>query len=758
MPTFKIANHVLANFLLIAGFVLSSSIWASNDSQFVGNKACESCHLEEYQAWQNSHHDLAMQEANADTVLGNFNQQTYKYFDVVSTFTNKDGKYFVETDGSDGKLATYEIAYVFGVYPLQQYLIEFPGGRYQSLAIAWDTRTKEEGGQRWFHLYPDEEIKHDNPLHWTGLDQNWNYMCAECHSTNLKKNFDQDTNTFNTSWSEINVSCEACHGPGAKHIAWAQQKPEEQKNADSGLLNLDNTAAWIIDPNTGLAARSPKRTSHLEIEMCARCHSRRSIQSEDYHHGKPLLDTHLPATLSAQLYHPDGQINDEVYVYGSFLQSKMYQKGVTCSDCHEPHTLKLRAEGNNLCSACHLATKFDVPAHHFHQAESNGAECIACHMPEKNYMVIDARGDHSFRIPRPDLSLTLGTPNACIQCHQDQTNEWAANAVKQWYPDSPQRKGMHYGEMLAAGRLGTVEANQLLIALAGNQAQPAIVRATATAQLQDYLNPLTLNALNERLHDTEALIRFNAIGVADGLPADLKLKLLAHLLDDELRMIRIEAARVLASSKAQINDAGVKAKLEKAIEEYIAALRINADRPEALVSMGNLYASLQSADQAQAAYEKAIEVDPTFISAYVNLADLYRARNLDHEGKRYLLSAIEQQPDAAAPHHALGLLYVRQQKIKDALTALQKSVDLDPTNSRYKYVYAVALNSVGQSQEAINVMTKAHQQRSADREVLYALISFHHQAGDMKTAKRYAETLVKVAPWDREAKKLLQNL
>lgn len=758
MSHFKFSNQALATFILVAGLISCSSILASNDSEFVGKKTCESCHLEEYQDWQNSHHDLAMQDANADTVLGNFKDQTYKYFDVVSTFTNKEEKYFVKTDGPDGKLTTYEIAYVFGVYPLQQYLIEFPGGRYQSLAIAWDTRNKEEGGQRWFHLYPDEEIKHDDPLHWTGLNQNWNYMCAECHSTNLKKNFDQEKNSFNTTWSEINVSCEACHGPGRKHVAWAQTEPEEQKNTDNGLLNLKNNVAWIINPDSGLAARSSKRESHSEIEMCARCHSRRSIQSEEYHHGRPLLDTHVPATLSAQLYHADGQINDEVYVYGSFLQSKMYQRGVTCSDCHNPHTLQLKADGNHLCSSCHLATKFDVPAHHFHQVDTNGAKCTACHMPEKNYMVIDARGDHSFRIPRPDLSLTLGTPNACTQCHQDQTNEWAANAIKEWYPESIWRSETHYGEVLAAGRMGTIEANQLLINLASNQSQPAIVRATATAQLQDYLNPLTLNALNERLHDAEALIRFNAIGVAEGLPAELKLKLLMHLLDDELRMIRIETARVLASSKTQISDASVKAKLDKAIDEYITALTINADRPEALVSLGNLYTSLQNVDQAQAAYEKAILIDPTYISAHVNLADVYRTRNLDQEGKRYLLSAIEQQPDAGAPYHALGLLYVRQQKIKDALAALEKSVKLDPENSRYKYVYAVALNSVGQSQEAIKVMREANKQRPADREVLYALVSFHHQAGDLRNAKRYAETLVKVAPWDQEAKKLLQNL
>lgn len=750
--------RVLTSTILIVCLIIIQASHAAFANEFIGGRTCKSCHLEEYQSWRNSHHDLAMQHANSDTVLGNFNNQTFKYFDVVSTFTRKGDKFFVETDGPEGKLVKYEIAYVFGVYPLQQYLIEFPGGRYQSLTIAWDTRTEQEGGQRWFHLYPSREIKHDNPLHWTGLDQNWNYMCAECHSTNLKKIFNQKENSFNTTWSEINVSCEACHGPGSEHLIWAQQDSENQHSTDNGLLDLKNDAAWKINSDTGIAMRSAVRANHLESEMCARCHSRRSIQSEEYHYGKPLLDTHIPAILSAGLYHADGQINDEVYVYGSFLQSKMYQKGVTCSDCHNPHSLKLKAKGNNLCSTCHLATKFDVPAHHFHEVNTNAAKCTACHMPEKNYMVIDARGDHSFRIPRPDLSQKLGTPNACTQCHQDQSSEWATKAINKWYPESSRRKEMHYGEVFAKGRVGDIEANQLLINLAGNPSQPAIVRATAMFQLQDYLNPLTLNVIDQMLHDPEPLIRFNSVGLAEGLHAEFKIRLLSHLLDDDLRMIQIEAARALADSSANITDKNTKVKLNDKIDDYIESQLINADRPQAWVNLGNLYTDLQIIDQAQAAYKKAIAIDSSYISAYVNLADLYRARNLDSEGKRYLLAAINQQPDAGAPYHALGLLYVRQKKINDALVALQKSVELEPTNSHYKYVHAVALNSVGRYEEAIKILTKALNQRPASRDVLYALVTFYYQAGDLASAKRYAKTLAKIAPWDQDAKRLLQNI
>lgn len=746
-------------FLVTASLFAYNNIGANTESEFVGSKTCESCHQNEYQLWQSSHHDLAMQEATPDTVLGDFSNQTYTYFDTTSSFYQKDQKYFVKTDGPDGNLATFEVAYVFGVYPLQQYLIEFSEGRYQSLGIAWDTRSEKEGGQRWFHLYPEEEIKHDSPLHWTGLDQNWNYMCAECHSTNLNKNFSEDTKHYQTTWSEIDVSCEACHGPGKNHIAWAQQPNNGQKHTDKRLsVALNNAATWIINSGTGLASRSPARSNNKEIEVCARCHSRRSAQWDEYVHGKPLLDTHVPAALSEDLYHPDGQIDDEVYVYGSFLQSKMYQKGVTCSDCHDPHTLNLKAEGNKLCVSCHLANKFETPTHHFHEADNSGTKCVSCHMPEKTYMVVDPRKDHSFRIPRPDLSLKLGTPNACTQCHQGRSNEWAVTNIEKWYPNSSRRKEIHYGEVLSAGRRGSSNANQLLVDLANNLSQSEIVRASAVSQLQGYMNPFSLTAINDQLHDKKPFVKFSAIGATEALPPGVKIKLLKHLLDDDLRMIRLEAARELANTRAQIADQILLKKLDHSISEYIAAQKFNAERPEAHVNLGVLYANMRLIEQAQVEYKKAITIDPTFISSYINLADLYRAQNLDQEGKNYLLAAIEQQPDLGAAYHALGLLLIRQKKINDALPSLLKATELEPSNTRYKYVYAVALDSMGQTKRAIDILMLAHMNRPSDRDVLYALISFHQKSGDIKQAKHFASILVKMSPWDQDAKALFERL
>jgi len=367
---------VLLGALLIQGAALSAE---KELVQWVGRSVCASCHVEQAARWSGSHHDLAMQPANGKTVLGDFNNVKVTQFGVTSSFFRKDGSYRVRTEGPDGKLQDYAIKYVFGVEPLQQYLIEFPGGRMQALSLAWDTRPKAQGGQRWFHLYPDEKIAHDDELHWTQPAQNWNSMCAECHSTRLQKHYDPATRTFSTAWSEIDVSCEACHGPGSAHVAWAERKPgwETQEPGKGLVLQLDerHDVSWMIDPKTGNAARSQVRTSNKEIEMCARCHARRSPISQEYAHGEPFMDHYLPRLLDEGMYFSDGQIDDEVYVYGSFLQSRMHAAGVTCSDCHEPHSLQLRAPGNGVCLQCHTAEKYESARHHFHEPGSTGASC-----------------------------------------------------------------------------------------------------------------------------------------------------------------------------------------------------------------------------------------------------------------------------------------------------------------------------------------------------------------------------------------------
>ena len=364
----------------------------------------------------------------------------------------------VRTDGHDGALHEYPIAYTFGVYPLQQYLIAMPRGRLRALGIAWDSRPKDQGGQRWFHLYPDQKLPAGDRLHWTGPDQTWNYQCADCHSTDLKKNYDLAANSYATGWTDVDVSCEACHGPGSRHVAWAtsgdkadpKDRPDRMGLAD--WLKATDHGRWEMNPETGIARRTEKLSSN-ELDTCAACHSRRKVIARTPTPGEPYLASYLPVLLEPGFYYADGQIDGEVYEYGSFLQSRMHAAGVTCSDCHDPHSAKLRASGNTLCAQCHSPAKFDVAEHHQHQPGGAGAQCVNCHMPTRTYMVVDVRRDHSLRVPRPDLSVSLGTPNACTQCHAERSAQWAAERVAGWYPRGRQTTP-HYGIALHPGGSG----------------------------------------------------------------------------------------------------------------------------------------------------------------------------------------------------------------------------------------------------------------------------------------------------------------
>lgn len=192
------------------------------DANYIGAQQCQTCHAAEFASWQHSDHDLAMQEATAESVLGDFDNASFSHGGLAHRFFKRGGQFWVNTDGPDGKLQDFRVEYVFGHTPLQQYLLALPGGRLQALGIAWDSRPATQGGHRWFHLQPEEQPGADNPLHWTGPYYNWNGRCAECHSTNLQKNFDSQSAQYATTWTEINVACEACHGPGRQHAELAR--------------------------------------------------------------------------------------------------------------------------------------------------------------------------------------------------------------------------------------------------------------------------------------------------------------------------------------------------------------------------------------------------------------------------------------------------------------------------------------------------------------------------------------------------------
>ncbi len=733
---------------------------------FVGSETCAGCHKAEATLWRTSQHKHAMDHATEKTVLGDFNNAQFVHYGARSRFFRKDGKFFVETDGPDGKLGVFEIKYTFGLDPLQQYLVEFPDGRLQALSIAWDSRPKGQRGQRWFHLYPGEQIRHDDFLHWTKLNQNWNFMCAECHSTGVRKNYDAAKDRFATSWAEISVGCEACHGRGSRHVAWARDKLSwwpfgKRDDPDKGLVvRFDERArvTWSLDNPTGNARRSAAASVlRKEVETCGFCHARRGVVSEDWVPGRWLSDTHVVSPIARGLYHADGQMRDEVYNYGSFKQSKMFVAGVACSDCHDPHSGQLRFSGDNTCLQCHSSETYANAKHNGHASVNPALTCVACHMPAHSYMVVDVRHDHSFRVPRPDLSARLGAPNACADCHADKTPAWAAAAIEQWH--GPNRKGFQaFGEAFDAAWTGKANAAPQLADIAANAATPAIVRASALTELASRISPSNINLARTGLADPDPMVRIGALDMLEALPPAQLWPLVSPLLSDPSRGVRIRAASVLAGVPPASVPPAERDRFERAVAEFLAAQRLNADRPEARSALAGFHARRGQFAEAEAEYKAALRLAPQYGPAAINLADLYRGLGRDADGEAVLRTALVLSSDDAALHHALGLTLVRMGRRDDAVEELRKAAELVPDRARYAYVYAVGLHSTGRAADAIAVLKDALARHPDDRDILSALISFNRDAGDAAAALRYAERLATIVPGNRDLAALIETL
>ncbi|HZD52661.1 MAG TPA: cytochrome c3 family protein, partial [Woeseiaceae bacterium] len=519
-----------------------------------------------------------MQLASDETVLGDFSGIDFRYFDESVRFYRENGNFMIRIESPGRRTESLRVSHTFGVRPLQQYLIDFPDGRKQAFPIAWDTRPAGDGGQRWYHLYPDEYISPEDSLHWRKRFLNWNFACAECHSTNVKPNYSMASNTFATTYDEISVGCEACHGPASQHV---QQARAGFVGPEDGLVvDLDDHdgARWTMNPETGIARRSRRAERQQQPESCGRCHSRRSLLTADYTYGRPLTDTHMPALLDEGLYFADGRIRDEVYVYGSFLQSKMYRAGVTCTDCHNPHSARLitGSDPNAVCARCHLPARFATTRH----SGEDSVDCIGCHMPPRVYMGVDERYDHSFRIP-------------------------GAGSTDD-----------HYGNAIAAGRRGAAN-DRILHSLKEND-YPPIVRATLLTLLSPTTEPAVRELLAAGLNDKNPLVRIGALRSLYEFPPEVRLRMGTRLLADPIRGVRVQAATTFAEVHDLLPLEAARA-FPAAADDFREAQLASPSMPESLTILAEFESRLGNDGLAEKYLRQGLRVDPRFAPARYSL-------------------------------------------------------------------------------------------------------------------------------------------
>lgn len=711
--------------------------------RYVDESVCHGCHAEAAAAWRPSHHARAMQAATAETVLGDFDDRTHEQDGSKFRFFRREGGYFVEAEGADGVRRAHAILYTFGVEPLQQYLVAAPEGRLQALGVVWDVARR-----RWLDLYPDEQLRPGDAFHWTGRYQTWNAMCASCHSTDLRKAYDPETDSYETTWSVIDVGCQACHGPGARHVAWAKEDERAQ------------------DASYGLVVVQPAASARAEIEGCAPCHARRAEIAGDDPHRDRLLDDYLPATLDEGLYFADGQIRDEVYVYGSFLQSRMYAAGVRCTDCHEPHGLGLRRNGNALCTSCHApeperslpglsGALYDAPAHHHHPQDSAGARCVACHMPERTYMLIDPRRDHGFRVPRPDQTAKLGVPNACNACHTEQSAQWAAARVEEWYgPERRREPG--FAPTIHDARLGDPAVTGALAALAAPGAAPDIVRATAVS-LVPRVGGEAWRAVVDALADSDPLVRARAVSAVSSLPPAQRLPLLVPLLDDDVRAVRVETGRALAAVPSGILEPPEDARLRRAVAEYEAGQRAVADLPTGRMNLALLYTDQGRLDEAERQYRTAIAQAPLFLPPVANLAQLLAARGRRADAEAVLREGVSRMPREGELHYSLGLLLAENGELDQAAVALERAAALLPDRPRVHYNHGLVLQRLGSRAEAGAALERAARSAPDEPAFARALAIYYVQAGRWREARDEARRWMALAPGDPDARTVLSR-
>lgn len=668
------------------------------------NDDCIGCHAEQVFAWQKSDHAKAMSVATNDSVLGDFSDTVFEHYSQKARFYKNDEGFWVDfTEG--GKQSTYSISHTFGHYPLQQYLIPTESGRYQIFPIAWDSRPKDQGGQRWYTVLAsiesssDEVISPSDRFHWQQPLANWNGMCADCHSDGLVRNFSVTDNQFQTRWQNINVGCQSCHGTIDKnHYVSVSQI---HKDSESGEITYINH--WQFEQAEGTKkvakiATLKKAANNQFMESCFACHSLRSPLTDGIEPDTPFLDQFTPTLLSPFHYHADGQIKDEVYVYGSFLQSKMFDAGVNCLDCHDSHTMKVKTNTNGLCLQCHNSEVYQQESHLVHAADSEAAQCVSCHMPQTTYMGVDPRRDHSFSIPRPELTELFDVPNSCNGCHSSQDTQWAKEQIARLYPGNSTLSQSERNWI-------TMQHQQYLpirqhLAMINDPQLSEIKRASAIAFLPNSVQAIDNEQCKTWIASRRPLIRLAIAQVGFLMSPEERLKSFKNLLSDEFRAIRVAAAYQLTDLKDQLKGEDAQ-HFNTASAELMESHLINTWRGEGGLNKGTVFEKQNNINAAIESYEQAIFVDPYFEPSYANLADLYRRIGDLPKEKAIYAKSLQAQPGSALLNYNFALHLIRQNQYKEARQALEKTQKLNPENVQYAYALYIVLDNTGNTAESL---------------------------------------------------------
>lgn len=701
---------------------------------YAGSTSCRECHAWEYDTWKKSHHGLAERSWDSALDRAAFDPaHTFKHGSQTSEARLDAQKAEVVTLGFGGKREAYPVERVIGEDPLRQFLVKRDGGRLQTLEVAWDPNRKE-----WFNVYGGEDRQPGEWGHWTGRGMNWNNMCATCHNTRPRKNYDAPTDSYHTAMAEVSVSCESCHGPMRDHVSW------QKSYAGSGKL----------DPTLG------KLTKDQMFDTCGSCHSRRMELTGDFKPGDKYHDQFiLSIPDESNIFHPDGQIWDEDYEFTAFLGSRMHHAGVRCWDCHEPHSSKLvlPKENNLLCMRCHNggypnSPIIDPVAHSFHKSDSTGNQCVNCHMPQTTYMQRHARRDHGFTIPDPLITKQHGIPNACNRCHTDKDTEWALAATEKWWGAKMNRRTRVRAQTLASAKEGVESAKNGLVGLLTSDETPFWKAVSANMLERWSQEPVVANTLLQMLNHTNSLVRANAahsLGPWAGQGNRTVDGALRNLLNDEARSVRYIAAWAMRRSLDLNSKAG---------KELVRTLDYNQDQPVGQLQKGVLHLTRNEVSQALPYFERAVSWDSRSADIRQEYATVLSMAGRSQDALVQIQEACKLAPNNAEHRYRLGLAFAEVGDLSQAMKALEETVRLDPRNARAWYNLGLSRNQLGDANGALDALTRAESADATSSDYPYARATILSQLRRIGEAMTAAQRALEISPGHSGAQQLLRSL
>ncbi|MFO1513647.1 MAG: tetratricopeptide repeat protein [Verrucomicrobiota bacterium] len=694
--------------------------------------SCKSCHEEAFKSWEHSHHALAERPIEPALDASAFEPPhgvVHGTQHSEARITN--GQFQLVTQGLGQTNRPFEVARVIGVNPLLQYLIPVGDGRVQASELCFDPKRME-----WFNVYGTEDRQPGEWGHWTGRGMNWNNMCATCHNTRLRKNYDARTDSYRTTMAEQGVSCEACHGPMADHNAWQAKHPNQ-----SG------------DPTIR------KLSKQQMFHTCAQCHARRAELTGNFRPGESFFDHHaLTIPDETDLFYPDGQVREEDYEFTAFLGSKMHAAGVRCMDCHEPHTSKLRVPGNLMCMACHGNTltngapRIDLETHSRHKVGTSGDFCTDCHMPTTFYMQRHPRHDHGFTIPDPRLTKELGIPNACNRCHTNQTADWSLEAMNKWYGPRTNEQMRARATAIAQARSGNAAAVPALVKMTSTESN-FFWRAVAANLLRSWAGENSVrDTLVKSTQDTNELVRAMAVRGLEpyasvaGTPAA---GALAKGLVDPARNVRIDAAWALRRTVNTNSTAG---------RDLLANLSHNVDQPSGAMQLGVFELERGNVASAIEHLQRAVSWDTNSAPLYDTLAVALSIQGRSVEALVALRTACHLAPRDAAFRYRLGLVLNEVGRLDEARVALEQAVKLDPQFAQAWYNLGLAYAAQKKPEAALEALVRAESLDATSAQIPYARATILAQLGRTDEARRAAQRALELQPGHSEAQELLRGL